>query len=226
MNSFWTNTNYLNNNSTKSKTNKDVNMLNTNSYSNNNYSNNNYSNNTNTYSNTNNYSNNNNVVICDNLINDQINMFLYGSYAYLIMSTYFSQNEISMIGLSKLFKELSENKRNLSNRLIEYQQKHNKKIKFTKIDTINTNSWSVHSALKSTIDFEMSINASLQKLYNSSNKLNNHNLNNFLQTSLINSQLDLIRELNILSTQLKLCGQGAGLYFFDQNLLKIYNKQA
>ena len=219
MNSFWTNTNYLNNNSTKTKTNKDVNMLNANSYSNNTYSNNNNNNNNNnTYS--------NNVRICDNLINDQINMFLYGSYAYLVMSTYFSQNEISMMGLSKLFKELSENKRTLSHELIEYQQKHNKKIKFTKIDTINTNSWSAHSAFKNTIDFEMSINTSLQKLYNSSNKLNNHNLSNFLQTSMINSQLDLIRQLNILSTQLKLCGQGSGLYFFDQNLLKKYNKQA
>jgi ferritin len=215
MNSFWTNTNYLNNNSTKTKTNKDVNMLNANSYSNNTYSNNN--NNNNTYS--------NNVRICDNLIDDQINMFLYGSYAYLVMSTYFSQNEKSMMGLSKLFEELSENKRTLSNKLIQYQQKHNKKIKFTKIDTINTSSWSAHSALKNLIDFEMSINTSLQKIYNSSNKFSNHNLSNFLQTSMINSQLDLIRQLNILSTQLKLCGQGHGLYIFDQNLLKKYNKQ-
>jgi ferritin len=212
MNSFWstTNTNYLNNNSTKPKTNKDINMQNTNTYSNNIYSNNN------TYS--------NNIHECDNLINNQINMFLYGSYAYLVMSTYFSQNEISMIGLSKLFKELSDNKKTLSLQLIEYQQKHNKKIKFTKIDTINTSSWSAHSALKTTIDFEISVNTSLQKLYNSSNKISNHNLSNFLQTSIINSQIDLIRQLNILSTQLKLCGQGSGLYFFDQNLLKKYNK--
>ncbi len=214
MNSFWstTNTNYLNNGSTKPKTNKDINMQNTNTYSNNIYSNNN-----NTYS-------NNNIHECDNLINNQINMFLYGSYAYLVMSTYFSQNEISMIGLSKLFKELSDNKKTLSLQLIEYQQKHNKKIKFTKIDTINTSSWSAHSALKTTIDFEISVNTSLQKLYNSSNKISNHNLSNFLQTSIINSQIDLIRQLNILSTQLKLCGQGSGLYFFDQNLLKKYNK--
>lgn len=214
MNSFWstTNANYLNNNSTKPKTNKDINMQNTNTYSNNIYSNNN-----NTYS-------NNNIHECDNLINNQINMFLYGSYAYLVMSTYFSQNEISMIGLSKLFKELSDNKKTLSLQLIEYQQKHNKKIKFTKIDTINASSWSAHSALKTTIDFEISVNTSLQKLYNSSNKINNHNLSNFLQTSIINSQIDLIRQLNILSTQLKLCGQGSGLYFFDQNLLKKYNK--
>ena len=214
MNSFWstTNTNYLNNNSTKPKTNKDINMQNTNTYSNNIYSNNN-----NTYS-------NNNIHECDNLINNQINMFLYGSYAYLVMSTYFSQNEISMIGLSKLFKELSDNKKTLSLQLIEYQQKHNKNIKFTKIDTINTSSWSAHSALKTTIDFEISVNTSLQKLYNSSNKISNHNLSNFLQTSIINSQIDLIRQLNILSTQLKLCGQGSGLYFFDQNLLKKYNK--
>jgi ferritin len=213
MNSFWstTNTNYLNNNSTKPKTNKDINMQNTNTYSNNIYSNNN------TYS-------NNNIHECDNLINNQINMFLYGSYAYLVMSTYFSQNEISMIGLSKLFKELSDNKKTLSLQLIEYQQKHNKKIKFTKIDTINASSWSAHSALKTTIDFEISVNTSLQKLYNSSNKISNHNLSNFLQTSIINSQIDLIRQLNILSTQLKLCGQGSGLYFFDQNLLKKYNK--
>jgi ferritin len=212
MNSFWstTNTNYLNNNSTKPKTNKDINMQNTNTYSNNIYSNNN------TYS--------NNIHECDNLINNQINMFLYGSYAYLVMSTYFSQNEISMIGLSKLFKELSDNKKTLSLQLIEYQQKHNKNIKFTKIDTINTSSWSAHSALKTTIDFEISVNTSLQKLYNSSNKISNHNLSNFLQTSIINSQIDLIRQLNILSTQLKLCGQGSGLYFFDQNLLKKYNK--
>ena len=205
MNSFWSNTNYLNQNQ-KKQTKNDVTMKNctSNSY----------------------YSNNNSNSICErecnNLINEQINMFLYGSYAYLVMSTYFSQNEISMMGLSKLFQNLSDTKKTLALTLINYQQKHNKKIKFTKIDTINTNSWSAHSALKNTIDFETSINNSLQKLHNYSAKLNNHNLSNFLQTSIINSQLDLIRQLNILSTQLKVCGQGAGLYIFDQNLLKKY----
>jgi len=174
----------------------------------------------------NNYSNQNYTLECDNLINNQINMYLYASYAYLVMSTYFSQNEISMLGLSSLFKELSTNTKNLSILLINYQQKNSKSIKFSNIDVINTTSWTPQTALKNTIDFEISINTSLQKLYNTSNKINNNTLSNFIQTNLINLQLNIIRQLNMLFTQLKLCNQGNGLYIFDQNLLKKYQKNA
>ena len=198
-NSFWSNTNLLNN--VTKKTTNNVNM------------NNNY------------HSNSNYTQECDNLINNQINMYLYASYAYLVMSTYFSQNEISMLGLSNLFKELSTNTKNLSILLINHQQKNNKSIKFSNIDVINTSSWSPQSALKNTIDFEVLVNTSLQKLYNSSNKINNYTLSHFIQTNLINTQFELIRQLNILSTQLKLCSQRTGLYIFDQNLLKKYTKK-
>ena len=169
----------------------------------------------------------NNMNICprqsnnaDSSINKLINTYLYGFYAYLIISMYFKKKNICLFGVSNIFQSLSNQKKNLAQELIDYQNSKNVNIQYENINVIKTASWSISQALKNAIDFEQSISKDLNNIYKNLQTLNKTDFSNFIQKILISSNSDLLKELEKLHTQSKRCGTGAGEFLFDQNLLK------
>ena len=125
-----------------------------------------------------------------------------------------------LIWCIKHISKFIRSKKNLAQELIDYQNSKNVNIQYENINVIKTASWSISQALKNAIDFEQSISKDLNNIYKNLQTLNKTDFSNFIQKILISSNSDLLQELEKLHTQSKRCGNGAGEFMFDQNLLK------
>ena len=155
----------------------------------------------------------------NNQINYLINTLLYGSYAYVIISAHFKKKSISLIGLSKLFKKLSDEKRQVALELIEYQQTNDISVVFKNIDSIIQSNWSIIDAMKNAINFEKKVKNTLENIKKSSNL----NLSFFLQ-KFNQRQNNVLNQLNVIFTECQRCAKnGTNKFVFDRNLLNKLN---
>ncbi|KAJ6871461.1 ferritin [Populus alba x Populus x berolinensis] len=161
---------------------------------------------------------------CEAAINEQINVEYSASYVYHAMFAYFDRDNIALKGLSKFFKESSEEEREHAEKFMKYQNIRGGKVV-------------LHSILKPVSEFEhgdkgdalyaMELALSLEKLTNEkllnlhkvADKNNDPQLQDFIDSVFLKEQVESIKKIAEYVTQLRMVGKGHGVWHFDQMLL-------
>jgi ferritin len=170
--------------------------------------------------NNNSTNNSNKMDLCNNPINNNeihnlINTLLYGSYAYIIISSHFKTKGNALDGMAKLFKQLSDEKRQIALEMIEYQQTHGVSVIFKNIQSINQSNLSIFDAMKNAMDFEKKVQTTLGNIKKSSGLNLSYHLQKFCTR-----QTTVINQLNQINNECNRCVKnGTNKLVFDRNLL-------
>eukprot|EP00397_Hematodinium_sp_SG-2012_P062825 GEMP01085573.1.p1 GENE.GEMP01085573.1~~GEMP01085573.1.p1 ORF type:complete len:171 (+),score=21.89 GEMP01085573.1:112-624(+) len=157
---------------------------------------------------------------CEAAINKQINLELYASYVYLSMSYYFDRDDVALPGMTKYMKEASDEEREHARRFMKYQNQRGGRIVLQAIAAPSLQEWgNAHDALQSALDLERQVNKCLLELHATANCNNDPHLTKLLEDEYLEEQVESMKKIGDMITQLKLAGtSGLGEYLFDKNL--------
>lgn len=125
---------------------------------------------------------------------------------------------MALSGLHKFFKKASYEEIEHAEKFMKYLNKRGGKIVLDDIKKPNEHSWSPECALHAALDLEKEVNKSLLEIHIIASKENDSNFCDFLESEFLQEQVDCIKELADLITNLKRCGEGLGVYIFDSKL--------
>ena len=152
-------------------------------------------------------------------INAQINMELSASYAYQAMAVYFSHDSVALPGLAKHFAHEADEERSHALKFVDYMTKRGGKVIFSSIAAPQMDLKSAKNAIEEAIKMEKDVNASLLRLHAMAGEAGDAHLSDFIESEFLEDQVDTLKELADMLTQLERCGcDGLGLYLFDQKL--------
>jgi len=153
------------------------------------------------------------------MINKQINMEMYASYVYLAMSSYFNREDQAMPGFSKFFRKASDEERDHSMMLIEYQNMRGGKVVFKEISMPKKVEWKTAlEAVEDALELEKTVNQSLLDLHKKADSHSDPQMCDFIEGTYLKEQVEAIKELGDLVTKVKRVGEGYGLYALDKDM--------
>merc|ERR1712002_21384 len=154
------------------------------------------------------------------LINKQINMELYASYVYLSMSAYFARDDIALHGFSKRFRDASHEERDHAEALIDYQNMRGGWVVFREIAKPTCDEWGTAlEAIEASLELEKTVNESLLNMHKMADGHSDAQLTDFIEGTYLKEQVEAIKEIGDLVTNMKRVGDGLGLHIIDKELL-------
>lgn len=155
----------------------------------------------------------------ENAINKQINLELYASYVYLSMGYYFDRADVALSGISHYFLKSSDEEREHAKKLMTYLNKRGGKIILEDIKTPYRHEWgNAEEAFQAALQLERDVNESLLKLHGIASSHSDANLCDFLETEYLQEQVDSIKSIGDLLTNVRRVGEGLGIFVFDKEL--------
>lgn len=141
------------------------------------------------------------------------------SYVYQSIAAYLSHDSVALPGLSAHFRKEAEEERSHALKFVDYLVKRGGVVKFSDIKA-PTNVWkSAREILEAALELEKAVNASLLKLHVLADESNDPHLADFIEEQFLDDQVESLKEISDLITQLDRCGnEGLGLYLFDQKM--------
>lgn len=141
------------------------------------------------------------------------------SYVYQSIAAYLSHDSVALPGLSAHFRKEAEEERSHALKFVDYLVKRGGVVKFSDIKA-STNVWkSAREILEAALELEKAVNASLLKLHALADESNDPHLADFIEEQFLDDQVESLKEISDLITQLDRCGnEGLGLYLFDQKM--------
>ncbi|KAF6200264.1 hypothetical protein GE061_006567 [Apolygus lucorum] len=157
----------------------------------------------------------------ENAINKQINMELYASYVYLSMSYHFDRDDVALKGFHEYFKKASDEEREHAMKLMKYLNSRGGRIQLQNISKPTKDDWSTaEEAVAAALQLEKDVNMSLLNLHGIANSHNDANLCDFLENEYLQEQVDSIKSLGDLLTNVHRVGEGLGIFVLDKELEK------
>ncbi|GAB6031323.1 fts3-like protein [Chamberlinius hualienensis] len=157
---------------------------------------------------------------CEAGINKQINMELHASYVYLAMAYHFDRDDVALPGLHKYFKEQSCEERDHAEKLMKYQNERGGRIVLHTVQKPADDEWSTpQAALEAALQLEKTVNQSLLDLHKVANQHEDTNMCDWLEGNYLSEQVEAIKKISDLLTNLKRAGGGLGEYLFDKETL-------
>ena len=141
------------------------------------------------------------------------------SYIYQSMAAYLAHDSVALPGLSAHFRKEAEEERSHALKFVDYLVKRGGSANFSDIKA-PANSWkSARDILETALDMEKAVNSSLLKLHELADESGDPHLADFIEEEFLDDQVESLKEIADLITQLDRCGnEGLGLYLFDQKL--------
>lgn len=160
---------------------------------------------------------------CEDLINEQINMELSASYAYLQMASYFGRSDVDLPNVTQYFYTASTEEQEHAKFFIDYMNKRGGDIKFSKIKESAHYQYTLLGAFSEALELEKKVNQSLLDLHKAAEDENDPQLADMLEGHFLGEQVDAIREISGHITNINRClkshGEGLGEYMFDKHFL-------
>ncbi|EDO35235.1 predicted protein [Nematostella vectensis] len=155
-------------------------------------------------------------------INKQINKELYAHYTYLSMAFHFDRDDINLPGFNKFFKKASKEEWEHAQMFMAYLTKRGGRVKLNDIPTPCRDQWGNGlMAMEDALALEKEILSSLQALHRKAQEENDAQMQDFIEETFLNEQMDSIKQLsNYVSTLRRLGGEGLGEYQFDKETLQ------
>ncbi|NEU32839.1 ferritin [bacterium LRH843] len=156
---------------------------------------------------------------CEGGINKQINLELYASYVYLSMSYHFDRDDVALPGLAHFFKKNSDEEREHASKLMTYLNKRGGRINLIDVRAPPRQEWgTAEEAMSAALQLEKDVNQSLLHLHEVATVHNDANLTDFLESEYLQEQVDAIKEIGDLLTNIRRVGEGLGIFVFDKEL--------
>ncbi|ORX98470.1 ferritin-like protein [Basidiobolus meristosporus CBS 931.73] len=153
-------------------------------------------------------------------INNQINMEFTAMYTYTSMAAYFDRDNVALPGLAKFFRDSAEEEREHAQKLIDYQNQRGGRVNLQSIPNPSCEWQSAQNAVEAALQLEKDVNKSLLNLHNISAENGDPQFCDFIETHYLTEQVESIKKISDLVTQLKrVGGDGLGLYLWDRELL-------
>jgi len=153
----------------------------------------------------------------EGLINRQINLELYASYAYMAMAHHFDRHDVALKGHYKFFKKMADEENEHAQKFMAYQNKRGGTIVLLDVQKPVQQSWnSPLEAHETALQLEKDIYQALLELHSYASKHNDPHLSNYLEEEFIDEQVKSIKEYAEYITNLKRVGPGLGEYIFDK----------
>jgi len=153
----------------------------------------------------------------EGLINRQINLELYASYAYMAMAHHFDRHDVALKGHYKFFKKMADEENEHAQKFMAYQNKRGGTIVLLDVQKPVKQSWnSPLEAHETALQLEKDIYQALLELHSYASKHNDPHLSNYLEEEFIDEQVKSIKEYAEYITNLKRVGPGLGEYIFDK----------
>ncbi|CAL0317620.1 unnamed protein product [Lupinus luteus] len=161
---------------------------------------------------------------CEATLNDQINVVYNISYIYHALYAYFDRDTVALKGFANFFKESSEEKRRLAEKMMEYQNKLGREVKLQSIlmplsEFDHADKGDALHAMELTLSLEKLTSDTLLHLHRVASKNGDVQLAYFAIAESGGKQVNVIKEIAEYIAQLKRLGKGPGVWRFDQMLL-------
>ncbi|KAG1211166.1 hypothetical protein G6F68_001849 [Rhizopus microsporus] len=171
-------------------------------------------------------------------LNQQINTELQASQVYLSMSAWAQHSTVALPGLEKYFREAAEEEREHAQKLIDYVNTRGGRVALRALHApevvihmctfngilifiIFWIDWkSAKNAVESALQLEKDVNNSLLKLHKVADGNGDPQMCDFIEGNFLGEQVEAIKKLSDMVTQLNRVGEGLGLYLWDQQLYR------
>eukprot|EP01095_Lingulamoeba_sp_RSL-Kostka_P018300 TRINITY_DN99_c0_g2_i1.p1 TRINITY_DN99_c0_g2~~TRINITY_DN99_c0_g2_i1.p1 ORF type:complete len:171 (-),score=84.07 TRINITY_DN99_c0_g2_i1:101-613(-) len=156
---------------------------------------------------------------CEKGLNDQIHAELSASYQYLAMAAYFQRYDVALDGFHAYFKAASDEEKEHAEEFMAYQNKRGGRVDLTPLDAPKMEWETPLEALEDALALERTVNQKILDLHAIADESNDPQMQDFLEGTFLNEQVDAIKELGDKITNYKRCGDGLGVYLFDKNTM-------
>jgi len=157
---------------------------------------------------------------CEALVNKQINMELYASYVYQSMAYHFDRDDVALDGFFEYFKKESGEERAHAEKFMAYQNKRGGRIVLQDVKAPAVEWKNPIDALEDALALEMKVNEALLAMHVVASENNDAHLADFLESEFLDEQVEASKKIASLIVNLKRCGDGLGLYQFNNNSMK------
>lgn len=152
-------------------------------------------------------------------LNKQINLELYASYVYQSMAWYFDREDVALKGFHNFFKKASDEEREHAEKFMKYQNSRGGRIVLQSIERPERDEWgSGLDAMQMALSLEKNVNQTLIDLHKVAAQQNDAHLTDFLEGEFLDEQVESIKQIASLVTQLKRVGPGLGEHMIDREL--------
>ena len=155
----------------------------------------------------------------EGLINRQINLEMYASYAYTAMANYFGRPDVAFKGHHDYFEKMAKEEFEHANKFMEYQNKRGGTVVLLDIKKPTQDTWaSPLEAHQTGLQLEKDVYQALLELHASASKYADPHLTDYLEGEFLDEQVKSIKEYAEHIVNLKRVGAGLGEYIFDKDL--------
>ena len=138
----------------------------------------------------------------------------------LSLAYHFDREDVALEGFHKFFKEQSEEEREHAQKLMKFQNQRGGTIKLQDVKKPSKDNWgSPLDALTEALALEKKVNESLLKLHQIADKNGDAQMCDFIESHYLTEQVEAIKKLADLITNVKRVGPGLGEYLFDKHSL-------
>eukprot|EP00240_Pyramimonas_obovata_P013676 CAMPEP_0118932570 /NCGR_PEP_ID=MMETSP1169-20130426/10500_1 /TAXON_ID=36882 /ORGANISM="Pyramimonas obovata, Strain CCMP722" /LENGTH=260 /DNA_ID=CAMNT_0006875247 /DNA_START=53 /DNA_END=835 /DNA_ORIENTATION=+ len=162
---------------------------------------------------------------CEAALNDQLNTEYNVSYIYHAMFAYFDRDNVALPGLAKYFKEASVEEREHAEMMMEYQNMRGGRVKLQSIimpdlEFGNTEKGDALYAMELTLSLEKLNNEKLLALHKVAEECDDPQMTDFIEGTFLEDQVEAIKKVSEMVSQLRRVGKGHGTWAWDQELLE------
>jgi ferritin heavy chain len=152
-------------------------------------------------------------------VNKQINLELHASYVYQSMAWYFDRDDVALPGMHKFFKKCSEEEREHAEKFMKFQNARGGRIVLQNIEKPERDDWGTAlDAMQMTLALERNVNQVLLDLHKVATDHADNHMTDFLEGNFLEEQVESIKKIGDMITQLKRAGPGLGEFIFDKEL--------
>ncbi|XP_054439256.1 ferritin light chain-like [Pteronotus mesoamericanus] len=156
-------------------------------------------------------------------VNRLANLHLGASYTYLSLGFYFDRDDVALHGVGHFFRELAEEKREGSERLLKLQNQRGGRILLQDLAKPSKDDWGkTQDAMEAALALEKSLNQALLDLHAPGSARTDPHLCDFLENHFLDEEVKLIKKMGDHLTNIRRLGPQAGMgeYLFERLTLK------
>ncbi|KAM5131875.1 ferritin heavy chain B-like [Mantella aurantiaca] len=157
-------------------------------------------------------------------VNRMVNLKMYASYTYLSLAYYFDRDDVALQHVSEFFKELSHKQQDHAEKFLKCQNKRGGRVLLHDIKKPDQDTWgSTLEAMQTALNLEKNVNQALLDLHIVATDRKDPHLCCFLESELLEEQVENIKKIGDHITNLKRLGvpqNGTGEYLFDKHSLE------
>jgi len=152
-------------------------------------------------------------------LNNQINAELSASYVYRSMAGFFDRDDVALHGFRDFFKKAAEEEAEHAQIFIDYVNKRGGRVTLAAIGAPKTEWATALEALEDALALEKAVNAKILAMHEVADNEKDPQMTDFLEGNFLKEQVDAIKELADMITNVKRVGsEGLGIYLFDKEL--------